>query len=443
MNLTRRRSLQGLAWLLATTAVVRAHGRHGNPMARIVGVAAQNYIASTSDGTGWQTLYASWSAAMPSALKTALAAAGFKDIRLAVNPIPFFTAADDATILSRLNAGPLVAVADLTSAGFNVTFDFHIPPSPSVPSGWGSSDVIAIASLSDTKFARMVHCGTVVANALVPYMPKVRFEVFNEWPVASAFTGISQGTQGAYYYNQIRPVVPTMPLIVSGVNGGAIYDTTNSGAPAPFDPTPFLADPKAIISIHDYTPTTFTAQDLAGGQGTAANAYQYINRLPFPPAGGAPALAAAQTSSTNYINADTSTTSGQKSTFISFNNSVLATYFNTPQDVAYLQSLLHSIRTWADAHGVPVQRIVVGECGCVGDPSIDNPRTAQLQPPSGGLGANATSRANYYNAVTSQLTSDGIGFSIWDLSADFFEITDGASSPNQALVSSIISSIAF
>jgi hypothetical protein len=380
------------------------------------------YGVSNPAGTGWSLHYASWALAMPAALKAAIKASGFTAIRLYVDPIPLFTAANDFTIKARLASGPLIAVADLVAYGFTVQFDFHIQPSPSTPAGWGTTDVIAIASTNDVKFQRLVHCGVLAAQALLPYMPNVRFELFNEPPPVAAFTGISWATQLTYYYNAIRAVAPLMPLVVSPMNSGSI-DTLIA---TPFDPTPF--DKRTYISVHDYNPAAFTQQ------GAGPSAFQYLSTT-FPPGNFGQTLASTQASSTALINSDPSLTGGTPAAYISFNNGLLSTYFSTPQNVAYLQARLASAATWADAHGVARNRLLLGEFGAVGPPSADN--TRPYYPTYGGAGADAASRAAYYNTIAYQIKVLGGGFSVHVEGADFFEITDGT----QVLVPSIIKAL--
>jgi hypothetical protein len=379
---------------------------------RIQSVGIEGYNAALADGTGWVAFYPTWAATMPLALKTQVLQGGFTDVRLYVSPIPFFTAPDDATIISRLNSGPMVAVADLVASGFKVTFDFHVGPSPSTPVGWGNSDVIAITSTSDTKFARMVHCAQVVAQALAKYQPNVRFELFNEPPAASAFTGISWQTQLNYYYDQIRAVVPTMPLIVSGTDLEDMAPLLST-----FDPSHF--DQNTIISFHNYQPISFTLQD-------GPSPLQYINRLNFPPGDRGQTLSQAETSATNYINADTSLTPTTKTAYINYINNALSVYFNTPQDINWLQNGQFAlVAAWADSHQIARSRIILGEFGVIKDPVADSNRN-YISPPSGGLGADVTSAANYYYTVASSLRNLGIGFSVHVLGGgDLFEITDG------------------
>lgn len=379
----------------------------------------------SANGSTWVVGgYASWAAAMPSGLKSAIIAAGFNAVRLYVDPLPLFLASSDANIHSLFAAGPLVAITDLTNAGLRVVVDFHIQGSPSSVPGWGSSDVIENLANGSTAFNRLVHCATLVVQDLLPFGNKVLFGTFNEWPTAAAFTDQTQAAQLLTYYNALRTVAPNIPLTVSGMNfadEGTLINT--------FDPSPF--DTNTFIEIHTYNPIPFTFQDS-----TVDKFFQYINRLTFDPATQGQTLAVAESNAAAFVNADTGLSSGTKTSYINSINSFLTTYFNLPQSTLWLQTGTGNVSSWADSHSISRYRIFFSEFGSVGDPSADNARS-YISPPSGGLGGDVLSRANYYSAITNLMRTLGTSWSVHSLEADPFEITDGT----QVLQPSIISAL--
>ena len=358
---------------------------------------------------------------MPSALKTQLLNAGFRDVRLYVDPAAFSTASD-ATILTMLSSGPFVAISDLLASGFHrVIFDFHWQPGPSVTPGWGATDVINNVANGNTKFNRMVHIATIVAPALVStYGDQVIFGLFNEWPPVAQFTGVTQAVQQASYYDSVRAVAPTLKVTVTDSDQGDI----GTYLTLPFDFSHYATDPNTYFEAHDYTPAAFTPQGGIGGQGANASYAQYLT-VPFPPFSEGDTLSSAEAASAALINADTSTSSGQKTSFISSVNAFLAPYYNTPQNVAWLQARFTAWVSLADSNVPPIPhyRFILGEHGCVGVATADNPRS--YISPSGGGGADLASRINYYAAVSLQARTLGISISTHTLEADPYEITDG------------------
>ncbi len=395
------------------------------PTDRLNAVGINRPYGLSTDNATWYSQ--TWAATMSSTSKSQLLAAGIRDIRLYVDPAAF-SVSSDATILTQLTSGPFVAITDLLASGFHkVIFDFHWQPSPSVTAGWGASDVIAITSTADVKFARMVHIATVIAPLLVSnYGDNVIFELFNEPPSSGAFTGVTWDAQLLFYYNAVRAVAPTLKLIVTCMNQG------DTGTFLSFNLAPFASDPNVYFSIHDYQPSAFTPQDGIGGNGAGAFWAQYVNRLEFPPGTGGQTRLGTEAAAATLVNADTSTSSGQKTGFISTINTLIDAYFNTPQDAAWLQARFASAAAHTDAAGVARYRLFEGEHGCVGDPSADNARS-YTSPTGGGLGASQASRVTYYSTVSQEARILGTSLSTHSFAQDPYEITDGSSNVIQAL----------
>ena len=389
------------------------------PSPRMIGVGMETPYGVSASGTSWGFQYATWALAMPSALKTSLLTAGVNTIRLYVDPQPLATAANDAAVISLLTSGPFVAITDLLASGFKkVIFDFHWQPSPSLTPGWGASDVIAITSTADTKFAQMVHVATVVAQQLVAnYGDNVLFELFNEPPVAAAFTGVTWASQLQFYVNAVRAVAPTLKLIVSNMDLG------DTGTFLSFNLSSYASDPNIFFSFHDYQPGAFTPQGGIGGQGAGASYAQYL-AVQFPPGTGGETRTGTEATAAALVNADTSTSSGQKSSFITTINLLIDAYFNTPQNVAWLQARFAAAAAHTDAAGIPRYRLFKGENGSVGVQTSDN--TRNYISPAGGGGAPLASRVTYYSAIGSELLALGISGSIHTIEKkDAYSIVSG------------------
>jgi hypothetical protein len=430
-RITRRGVLAGAAsaGLAQSTAAKGLCLGNANAIGILKGVTMPELFAfargGSPAGSQFSTHYASWALAMPSALKTALLAAGCNTIRLAVDPLPFLVAANDAAI-NTLLAQTLVAVDDLLASGFKVIYDIHVLPSPTVIAGWGRSDLVD--GPSGPQFSRLVHCSQIIAAALATRPSgRVIGEIYNEWAPVATFSGLTpQITQLNYLYDQWRAVAPGLPLAVSCMNAGDVGTLVTT----PFDPSHF--DTNTYIVVHDYSPAAFTIQDLPGYT-------QYINRLQFPPGSGGQTHSSELANATAFVNADTSLTSGQKTADISAIDTLLTPYFSTPQNASWLQTTrMGPAAAWADANGVARYRMLLGEFGCVGDPSSDNMRS-YVSPPSGGLGGDAVSRAAYYAAVTQGCKSLGASFCVFDLMNDYFEITPGTQVLDPTLAAAIFS----
>jgi len=330
-------------------------------------------------------------ASLPSMLLASLRQAGFNGVRLAVDPAPLM-AVDDAQ-RDRWIAQVVAATRHLVRNAFRVVVDIH-PSRRSMMPGFADTDLID--GPSGPKFNRLVTLETRIAEALTQeFAPgDVAFELFNEPPDHAAFrkrTAWSGQLQALF--QKIRKAAPGLTLIVSGADFGGVEGLTG------LDPAAFDSD--TMFSFHSYHPMMFTHQSVYAEYLSPFEAIHYMHRLPFPPRQDARDRAMRSTQAA--IDAARDLSDAERTRIAASARKLLANYFDTPMDAAWIRKQVAQVATWSKRHGVAPRQVIWGEFGAWGD-------FGSLQ------GADLESRAQYLRAARQTAETFGFNWAVWELS---------------------------
>jgi hypothetical protein len=344
----------------------------------------------------------SFASVMPSSRRQLIKSTGFDGVRWTIDPATFDSAADDATLDTRI-AIVIGHLESLVADGLMVIADFHTIPGPPVAGGWANTDLTA-SGVGGVNFERHVYCVLRFANALnaraLTTLPpsKVALEPFNE-PNYLDWTPMQVSM-----YTRLRKVLGRHTILLCGRDYSAV-DGLRGTPPYGIEPDDFGNDPNVIYVWHSYEPPQFTHQGMKDGF------YQDIQRLTFPPASHPGGRAQAIADFTTAANAG-----GRGSTIAEFttagNSYGLDTYFDTPCNAAWLASEVGRITTWATANGVARNQILNGETGSAADY------------PNGSVGASAASQAAFIAAKVQACEAAQIGWVIHELQDSHFEVSD-------------------
>lgn len=268
---------------------------------------------------------------------------GFDFVRLPMDPGPLLAlgpGAARAAQISDIRMGTERALA----AGLNVVVDLHAFPRPDEP--WGTDDVVG--RLWPNHLALVAEVGRAL-NGLPP--DRVAFEPLNEptndcdavWGDAPAvWPDMLQDMHQA-----ARAAAPDLPIVLSGACWGGVHGLEM------IDPA-MIGDQNVIWSFHSYDPFPFSHQ---GANWTDAP-LKYITGLPYPPSALTPevALQRAAEAALRMEQAE-----GQADTAAIA--ATIAQYLAMPDTT--VKDEVARAAAWADRHGVPRQRLLLGEFGAL------------------------------------------------------------------------------
>jgi hypothetical protein len=320
---------------------------------------------------------------MPVALLGKVKAAGFDHIRLSVDPGPFLAA--DASQRAELEQRLSAAVAAIRQAGLDVIVDFH--PIRMV------KDYAADRLEADANGLFDAYIGMVrrAARLLAPQADHVAIEVMNEPQLGYNYKQISQWQGMAErLYDAVRSEAPAMTVILTGGRGGSYEGLLN------LDPGKF--DQNVLYSFHYYLPYVFSMQ---GVQHTTPNAriWAYTVGLPYPAKpeelarywamiGARIEAADLKPGETDEIKAN-----GRKQ---------IEAYFNGQGTRAAIAADFDKVRLWGRTHGIPPERIYLGEFGAT-------------QKIPGKDGGSPDDRARWLKDVREEAEARGFRWAMWNL----------------------------
>jgi hypothetical protein len=352
---------------------------------------------------------------LPPDLLSSLKGLGFTGTRLAVDPAPLMAAENDRALDVWID---LIepAVRRIVDAGFRCIIDMH-PSGRSMVPGFSAADLID--GPSGPTFRRLVEVETRLAARLArTFAPtQIAFELFNEPPPTAEFKGkVRWPTQLEVLYQAVRAVAPGLTLVVAGAEFGGIEGLLT------LDPARFDAD--TIFSFHHYHPMMFTHQSVDAAYMAPYEAIHYMRGLPFPPRASdrERAVVAARAA----IEADGTLAAAEKVKLKASAAKLLAKYFDTPMDEAWIGSRVAEAARWADRKRIARSRIFWGEFGAWGD-------FAQLK------GADLSSRANYLGAARRHADALGFSWAVWELNNQYtaWGILDASGKPIPDLVAAL------
>ena len=307
---------------------------------------------------------------------------GFDFVRLTVDPGPLAASGgarrkEALDLLSK-------AVRKVTAAGLKVVFNLHgvsQVPAYGMDMIYGGADSEGVS-----RYRTMVRA---VASMLAQIgADKVAFEPYNEpayYPCDASGTDDWQRIMSATVAD-IRSVSTELTIVATGACGGSITGLTN------IDPT--FDDDNTYYSFHMYEPHSFTHQrsDREGG---------FLSGFPWPARSGSPesvmeglkALMQAASLSQAEQTANLARVEGR-----------IAEYFQENWDDAKLKARIGEAVDWATKHGIPTNRLFMGEFGVI--------RIS----PDGRAGAYDADRLHYLRTVRETAESYRIPWSIWEYS---------------------------
>lgn len=246
-------------------------------------------------------------------------------------------------------AGVVQMVHDIRKQELNVLVDMH-----AIPQGTrsvGSETYVA----SDKAFAAYVDLIRQFAVALADEDPAhVGFEPFNE-PVLDCDLSEGQSPRWpamlAALHKAFRASNTTLTLVLSGACWGSAY-----GLKA-IDPATFHDD-NIIWSFHSYEPFLVSHQGASWSDGPT----QYVDGVSYPPRRSE--KSAVLTRALKRIKT-AKLSPGSKAELISRTRDELAAYYAPGAAHRKMQEPFTDALAWGKAHGIPPQRMLLGEFGCI------------------------------------------------------------------------------
>jgi endoglucanase len=317
-------------------------------------------------------------------------AAGFDFVRLTVDPAVFLTKRRPEKT-ARLLQGVKAAIDEILAAGLKVDVDMHIYPrddgSP------GTRQVLA----SDALFAKYLEVLTDVGGLAAKYpADKVALEVLNE-PTIDCVYDMPEGAKQEWpaklvrLHKTARAAAPGLTLILSGACWGG------SDGLVALDPA-LIADKNVIWSFHNYEPFVFTHQGANWTDGHE----RYLSGLQFPP--DVKQKKTVLAASLKAIDWADLTTAKRKELKANARND-LRVYFEPGWAEARAKEGFVKVEAWAQAHGIPSKRILLGEFGAIR--------------PHDFTARNERERAVYYRMMRREAERRGYGWSTWEWKTEF------------------------
>lgn len=267
-----------------------------------------------------------------------LRAIGFDFLRVTADPGILISSTGDrgAFLLEHIRR----VVTRLLGAGFKVVLDLH-PVAANPPYA-----PVRVVERSPTFEAYCDMTGRV-AGALAD-LPLDRFalELMNEPWLSSAAQQARWPKMLVALHDHARRAAPDLPLVLTGA------DWSSARALASLDPAPFR-DSNVLYTFHYYDPHSFTHQGVEGDENAPVAGLGW----PVSAAGAAEALQAA------LRRAEDAPGFGlQKRQELARAFQKLA---REPHGAGRIEADFDSVANWAQANAIPIERIFLGEFGCV------------------------------------------------------------------------------
>lgn len=382
---------------------------------------------------------ATFAGCFPPAFQAQCKASGFTAIRQVVDPGPLLLAAsngpESVTTLFNSYIAPAIDQIITGPSAMKCIVDSHVRPFTSAQSttlGLTDKEIVNAGPMFGSSGAAWTNYKTVMAQlgalldaryGSVPNM--VSFEVFNE-PVTSTNGLLIGGTKWAAMavdlVNTVRNSCPNLTLWVAGdgtaTPGNYDYIAYVGGGLLTLNGKAF--DGNVGFVNHQYSPAPFCFQTTAY---TGASGWAYLSNIEFPPV--AANLSSQITAATNAINADTTLTGAQQTSYIAAATAQLNAYYAVPA-TSYTDPSNNVTTTgmqgavdkyhgqaaqWADSFGIARNRIWCGEFNANAGAANQPGNTPGLVP------ASETSLRAYYTMFTQSVLAHGASWGIWNLLA--------------------------
>ena len=336
-------------------------------------------------------------------------AAGFDHVRLQVHLGPWMQAVreQDPAYQSALFALLDPAIFALVDARLGVTITAYL-------SGYvRDAPAQVLTTLNDPEYLAYRGALAALAQRYADLdAALVAIELFNE-PPSGLPEGAWAGTFLPDLYEVTRAAAPGLTLVLGG------DDYSSLSALAGLDPATY--DANVLWTAHPFIPAPAALQGFTGDQ------YQYVTGLHFPPQ---PARRAAAISAMSAsVNADGSLTPQQKSATIAGLTSDLDSYFETPEDAAWIADQCAVAAGWASENDLPASVVYIGEYGVT-------------RVNAGYQGAAQRDRVNLYGALSAAASGAGFRSSAIHLDTIDYGVTRASGAAIGAFDPQILAAIA-
>jgi hypothetical protein len=232
----------------------------------------------------------------------------------------------------------------------------------------------------------------------------VAFELFNEPPDPTQCTGNWAEELQPRLYRMARKLAPRHTIICTGAYWSSI--------PSLCALSPASYDKNVLWTIHPLIPAP------ASQQGYIYSQYKYVVGLRYPPS---PADKTAAIADMHHrVGADAGLTGTKKAAIAAGLEGDLHAYFDTPQDITWINRQFDKVTSWCVENGIPPASIYVGEYGATrsnnGFPGI-NVRGYQ--------GGSRLDRFHYFRDVKAAILSHGFRCAPDHLDTHDYGLTQG------------------
>ena len=300
---------------------------------------------------------------------------GFDFVRLAIDPGPFLQFKGPNR--DGLDAILMDHVRKILSSGLSVIVDFH----PSDLNPLYTSEALTAGVGTPVFQAYLDLLGRTAALLAVVEPGRVALEIMNE-PTVGTNAWQPMLVAG---YEAIRARAPTLPVIVSGGDEGSAEGLMQIA------PRVFGADAAVLYSFHFYDPYQFTHQ------GANWNPARFLANVPYP--ADARPLEESITATLDAIEASQLPRTAMRDAHADALKR-LGSYRSSRFGRETVARTFDRIAKWAQLHGIPANRILMGEFGAV--------RTQrQLTEPG------ASERQRWFRDVREEAERRGFGWAVW------------------------------
>ena len=277
-----------------------------------------------------------------------LRAMGFDFIRLPVNPAVLL--ANPAPVRERDLDLAETGMQTFLAQNIRVIFDLHFWSPPDKV--WTAEAVISPAN--PAAFDRFTALVTEVAGRLARYpQGTVALDLLNEPPHCADARWFQQQAE---LVRAARAVAPTLPLLLTGCNGGVdnlmAMNATNTD----------FSDPNLLFTFHYYEPLLFTHQ----GSGVKP----FVVGVPYPARAGRLEDTKVQTRAAIE---GQQRAPGDAAAAKASADGPLADYFARDIDHTFIERRLDAIIAWAQANNIAPSRLIMGEYGAINWLKTDTP----------------------------------------------------------------------
>ena len=323
-----------------------------------------------------------------------LAAAGFDFIRIPVDPGPYLAADPERRRILLDQLLGAVRMADAAGLGSVVNLQ------PNEATHFWTSQTLIAAPDAPEFAAYRTFVGTVAGELGRLRFDRLALEPVNE-PPQQCFSSLWGAVQVALL-ESARAAAPGLTLVATGSCGSMV-----SGLEA-LDPHPLARFEPLLFTFHFYEPYLFSHQ---GAPWMREPVYRSLNAVPWPGSAGSldDTLAAVRA----RMQADGGRTPEVKREVYGLTQRLMRQYFEADPDRRFLDHYLDRVTAWAAAHGIPADRIVMGEFGAV-------KTTGPI------LAAHPADRVRYVRDVREAAEAQGFGWAFWNL-FDSMGLMDDAS----------------